>query len=228
MLRENAGIIDISNFAKYRVAGPGAEDWLNALMANRMPKEVGRSCLTPLIGKRGGVAGDFTVTRLGPEEFWVLGGGAAERFHQRFFRAVPLPEGTTFESLTEAVCGFNVAGPRRATCWARLTNADLSNAAFPFFRSQRITVAGVDVVAIRVSFTGRSGLGTALRRGRSGEAIRSALEAGRGWRGARGQPGADVAQAGEGLWLLGARLQPGILAAGKRALDGLIRATRIS
>jgi dimethylglycine dehydrogenase len=59
MLRENAGIIDISNFAKYRVAGPGAEDWLNALMANRMPTEVGRSCLTPLIGKRGGRGGRF-------------------------------------------------------------------------------------------------------------------------------------------------------------------------
>jgi dimethylglycine dehydrogenase len=157
MLRENAGVIDISNFAKYRVAGPGAEDWLNALMANRMPKEVGRSCLTPLIGKRGGVAGDFTVTRLGPEEFWVLGGGAAERFHQRFFRAVPLPEETTFESLTEAVCGFNVAGPRARDLLGRLTNADLSNAAFPFFRSQRITVAGVNVVAIRVSFTGDLG-----------------------------------------------------------------------
>ncbi len=157
MLRENAGIIDISNFAKYRVAGPGAEDWLNALMANRMPVEIGRSCLTPLIGKRGGVAGDFTVTRLGPEEFWVLGGGAAERFHQRFFRAIPLPDGTTFESLTEAVCGFNVAGPRARDLLGRLTNADLSNAAFPFFRSQRITVAGVDVVAIRVSFTGDLG-----------------------------------------------------------------------
>jgi dimethylglycine dehydrogenase len=73
--------------------GPGAEDWLNALLANRMPREVGRSCLTPLIGKRGGVAGDFTVTRLGPEEFWVLGGGAAERFHQRFFRASRCPTG---------------------------------------------------------------------------------------------------------------------------------------
>jgi dimethylglycine dehydrogenase len=157
MLRENAGIIDISNFAKYRVAGPGAEDWLNALMANRMPTEVGRSCLTPLIGKRGGVAGDFTVTRLGPEEFWVLGGGAAERFHLRFFRSVPLPEGTTFESLTEAICGFNVAGPRARDLLARLTNADLSNEAFPFFRSQRITVAGVEVVAIRVSFTGDLG-----------------------------------------------------------------------
>jgi dimethylglycine dehydrogenase len=157
MLRSRAGIIDISNFAKYRVAGPGAEAWLNAVFANRMPRTVGRSCLTPLIGRRGGVAGDFTVTRLGPEEFWVLGGGAAERYHLRFFRAVPLPEGTTFESLTEAVCGFNVAGPEARTLLSRLTDADLSNKAFPFFRSARITVAGVEVVAIRVSFTGDLG-----------------------------------------------------------------------
>ena len=156
-LRERAGIIDISNFARYRVAGPGAEDWLNALFANRMPREVGRSCLTPLIGRRGGVAGDFTVTRLGAEEFWVLGGGAAERFHQRYFRALPLPAATTFESLTEATCGFNVAGPRARDLLARLTNADLSNQAFPFFRSARIVVAGVDCVAIRVSFTGDLG-----------------------------------------------------------------------
>jgi dimethylglycine dehydrogenase len=70
---------------------------------------------------------------------------------------VPLPEGTTFESLTEAICGFNVAGPRARDLLARLTNADLSNTAFPFFRSQRITVAGVEVVAIRVSFTGDLG-----------------------------------------------------------------------
>ncbi|WP_224815365.1 FAD-dependent oxidoreductase [Hasllibacter sp. MH4015] len=157
MLREYAGIIDISNFAKYRVKGAGAEAWLNALFPNRMPRAVGRSCLTPLIGKRGGVAGDFTVTRLAEDEFWVLGGGAAERFHQRFFRAIPLPDGTTFDSLTDATCGFNVAGPQSRNLLMRLTNADLSNEAFPFFRSQRITVAGVDCVALRVSFTGDLG-----------------------------------------------------------------------
>jgi dimethylglycine dehydrogenase len=157
MLREAVGVIDISNFAKTRVTGPGAEDWLNAVFANRMPRAVGRSCLTPLIGKRGGVAGDFTVTRLGEEEFWVLGSGMAERFHQRFFRAVPLPEGTRYESLTPTVCGFNLAGPQARAVLGRLTNADLSNAAFPFFRSARITVAGVEVVALRVSFTGDLG-----------------------------------------------------------------------
>lgn len=55
------------------------------------------------------------------------------------------------------MCGFNVAGPQSRALIGRLTNADLSTEAFPFMRSQRITVAGVDVVALRVSFTGDLG-----------------------------------------------------------------------
>jgi dimethylglycine dehydrogenase len=157
ILREKVGVIDISNFAKYRVKGSGAEDWLNAVFANRMPKAVGRSCLTPLIGKRGGVAGDFTVTRLSEDEFWVIGSGMAERFHQRFFRQVPLPKGTTFESRTEAFCGFNIAGPKARDVLSRLTNADLSTGAMPFMCSARMVVAGVECLAIRVSFTGDLG-----------------------------------------------------------------------
>ncbi|MEW6633554.1 MAG: FAD-dependent oxidoreductase [Pseudomonadota bacterium] len=157
MLREHAGIIDISNFAKYEVKGPSAEAWLNAVFANRMPTKVGNSCLTPLIGKRGGIAGDFTVTRLAKDEFMVIGSGMAERFHLRFFKSVPLPEGTTFRSRTEELGGFNVAGPKSRELLQRLTNDDLSNEAFPFMRSRQITVAGIDVVALRVSFTGDLG-----------------------------------------------------------------------
>lgn len=157
MLRERAGIIDISNFAKYEVTGPGSERWLNSLFANHMPREVGRYCLTPLIGKRGGIAGDFTVTRLEPEKFLIIGSGMAERYHQRFFKSVVLPAGTQFQSLTNTHCGFNVAGPLARDLLQRLTDADLSNAAFPFLRSARLNVAGVDVIAIRVSFTGDLG-----------------------------------------------------------------------
>jgi dimethylglycine dehydrogenase len=157
MLRENAGIVDISNFAKYEVEGPGATDWLNALFANRMPTETGRSCLTPLIGKRGGVAGDFTVTKIGDEHFMIFGSGMAERFHQRFFKAVPLPPTVDFASRTEAMCGFNVAGPKSRELLMRLTNEDLSTPSFPFMRSRRMTVAGVEAVALRVSFTGDLG-----------------------------------------------------------------------
>ena len=157
MLRDHAGIIDISNFARYRVTGAGAEEWLNAVFANRMPRAVGRSCLTPLIGKRGGIAGDATVTRLAEDEFLVISSGMAERYHSRFFAEVPLPEDTVFESVTEAMCGFNVAGPKSRALLQRLTNASLATADFPFMRSQRITVAGIDVIALRVSFTGDLG-----------------------------------------------------------------------
>ena len=157
MLRDRAGVIDISNFAKYRVEGAGATAWLDALFANRMPAETGRSCLTPLIGGRGGIAGDFTVTKLGSESFMIFGSGMAERFHLRFFNAVPRPETVGFASMTSAMGGFNVAGPQARALLQGLTDADLSNAAFPFMRSRRMQVAGVDVVALRVSFTGDLG-----------------------------------------------------------------------
>jgi dimethylglycine dehydrogenase len=157
MLRENAGIIDISNFAKYRCAGPGAESWLNSVFANNMPKTVGRSCLTPLIGVRGGIAGDFTVTRLAEDEFWIIGSGMAERYHQRFFNAVPLPDGTVFESKTNEMCGFNIAGPKSRQMLQGLTKTSLETADFPFMRSKWMEVAGVRVLALRVSFTGDLG-----------------------------------------------------------------------
>ena len=157
MTRNAAGIIDISNFANYVVSGSEAESWLNALFANRMPKSVGRSCLTPLIGSRGGIAGDMTVTRPDDDLFWIIGSGMAERFHLRFFNEVALPAGTSFESHTERVCGFNLAGPKSREILQTLTNSDLSKEGFPFMRSKRIEIAGVSVLALRVSFTGDLG-----------------------------------------------------------------------
>ena len=85
MLRRYVGVIDISNFAKYSCKGPGAEKWLNLVFANKMPVEVGRSCLTPLISVFGGVAGDATVTKISDDEFWVVSSGISERYQKRFY-----------------------------------------------------------------------------------------------------------------------------------------------
>ncbi|MBT6825467.1 MAG: FAD-dependent oxidoreductase, partial [Rhodospirillales bacterium] len=157
MLRDTVGVIDISNFANYFVKGPGAYEWLDKLIANHVPSEIGRSCLTPLIGVRGGIAGDFTVTKIDEEEFMMVGSGMAERYHQRFFNSIALPTGTTFDVATDRIAGFNVAGPEARNLLQRMTNADLSNDAFKFMRSRKIDVAGVECIAIRVSFTGDLG-----------------------------------------------------------------------
>ena len=157
MLRNSVGVIDISNFAKYLVSGDGSESWLNSIFANRMPKNIGRSCLTPLIGKRGGIAGDFTVTHLEKDKFLIIGSGMAERYHSRYFKSVPLPGNVSFESITEKMCGFNVAGPKSREMLSRLSNADFSTELFPFMTAKRINLLGLSVIAVRVSFTGDLG-----------------------------------------------------------------------
>ena len=155
-LREGVGVIDISNFAKYRIRGPGAAAWLDYLLANRLPA-VGRVTLSPMIGVRGGVAGDFTLSRLDDDDFFMIGSGIAERYHARFINPLLPAAGVEFESLSESHAGFNIAGPRARDLLARLTNADVGNEAFRFLRARRLVVAGIDAIVVRVSFTGDLG-----------------------------------------------------------------------
>ena len=157
MLRDHVGVIDISNFANYEISGPSAHDWLDALVANRVPTETGRSCLTPLIGVRGGLAGDFTITCTGDDSYMMIGSGMAERYHRRFFDMVPMPDDMRFDYATNRIAGFNVAGPRSRQMLQRLTNADLSREGWRFMDSRWIDVAGISCLAIRVSFTGDLG-----------------------------------------------------------------------
>ena len=71
-------------YAKYEVSGEGAEAFLSRIMANKMPAQ-GRIVLTPMLNERGKLIGDFTVGKLGPERFIVIGSGPAENYHMRWF-----------------------------------------------------------------------------------------------------------------------------------------------
>ena len=51
-VRERVGMTEISNYAKYRVTGPGAESWLSSLLTQRMPAP-GRITLTAMLNEAG-------------------------------------------------------------------------------------------------------------------------------------------------------------------------------
>ncbi len=156
-LRAGVGVLDTSNFAKYEIVGAQAGAWLDRIVANRVPTEVGRTCLTPMLGIRGGIAGDFTITKIDDDRYFMVGSGMAERYHRRFFDMVEKPDRVSMRSLTDAWAGFNVAGPKARQLLSRLSNQDLSNETFRFMRSRRMQVGGLDAVVIRVSFTGDLG-----------------------------------------------------------------------
>jgi dimethylglycine dehydrogenase len=110
-LTAGVGIIDISTYGKHMVRGPGAHAWLERMMANRMPVRDGQLVLTPMLSPGGRLVGEFSVARLGPEEFLLVGSGAADRYHHRIWEAHLPAAGVSVESVTTKLCGFSVSGP---------------------------------------------------------------------------------------------------------------------
>lgn len=157
-VRASVGLFDISTFAKYEIAGPGAEPWLKRLLAGRIPAKIGKTALCPMVSERGRLIGDFTVTRIGEQEFLLFGAGAMEPIHMRRFSSLLPQNGVQLINRSADWVGVMIAGPQARNLLSRLTNYDVSNEAFPFLSGKRLPVDGVpEVTAVRLSFTGELG-----------------------------------------------------------------------
>ena len=155
---ENAGLLDMSAFAKCRISGPGAEGWLDGLLTNAIPKKVGRVTLSYLLTTRGGVRSEFTVYTEAPGSYFLVSAGAYERHDHDYLRkAMPRDGSVEFERLTTAMGVLVLAGPNSRDILAKLTDADLSTAAFPWLTGQTISVGIAQVQALRVNFVGELG-----------------------------------------------------------------------
>jgi dimethylglycine dehydrogenase len=155
---ENVGLLDMSAFAKCYVTGPGAEAWLDGLMANRIPKSVGRIHLCHMLSKNGGVRSEFTVYRTGPESFYFVSAGAYERHdHDYLQKALPGDGSVRFYPVTTQWGVLVLAGPHSRDVLQKLTSADLSSAAFPWLTGKRIDIGYAQAHALRVNFVGELG-----------------------------------------------------------------------
>ena len=155
-VRDSVGMIEISNYGKFEVSGPGAIGWLSRIMANKVPA-VGRLSLSPMLNERGRLIGDFTLCRPAEHRVFLIGTYAAENFYRRWFEAtLPGPEVTVRPCAMEYV-GLSVAGPNSRALLQGLVDEDLSNAAFPFMSFRRMDVGMVPAFVGRVSFTGDLG-----------------------------------------------------------------------
>ncbi|MFQ5517545.1 MAG: FAD-dependent oxidoreductase, partial [Acidimicrobiia bacterium] len=157
VVRERAGVLEIANFAKYRVEGEGASAWLDRLLANRLPKE-GKLALAPMLNDQGMLIGDFTVGDLGDGSFYLFGSGLGESYHMRWFRS-HLPGDGSVEVNAEgmAMAGLALAGPASRRILQSITDEDLSKDAFPFLGIRRFDIGVVPAMVGRISFTGELG-----------------------------------------------------------------------
>ena len=158
--REGVALYDLTTYAKFEVAGPGALAGLQRLVTSDVDVPMGRVVYTIVADERGGILMDPTVTRLGDDRFLVLAPTVAQRRTEALLRA-GLPSGSSGRAVvTDVTSGWStlhIAGPRSRELLGRLTDTDVSADAWPFLAGRRIEVGRVEALALRVSFTGELG-----------------------------------------------------------------------
>ena len=157
-VRESAGVLDMSLMAKLIVQGPGAAAVLSRLSANDVTVAAGRLVYTQWLNEAAGIIADVTVTWLEPARFLVVASDVIHRRIEPLIRRATRPgEIVTVTDVTSGTTLLSVQGPASRELIGRLTDADLSNEAFPYLSARQVHVGYAPVLAIRVTYVGELG-----------------------------------------------------------------------
>jgi dimethylglycine dehydrogenase len=156
-VRERVGFSEASNFAKYKVSGKGSSAWLSSLFTNALPA-MNRTVLTAMLNPQGKIVGEFSVSRVGEEEFHLFGSQAAEVHHPRWFLDhLPKNSSIRFENLSLSMVGLTVAGPRSRDVLQKLTDTSLATKDFPFMAFRKANIGMAPIWLSRMTYTGDLG-----------------------------------------------------------------------
>jgi 4-methylaminobutanoate oxidase (formaldehyde-forming) len=157
-VREAVGLMDMSFMAKFAVRGPDAGAVLDRLSAGAVDRADGVITYTQWLNAGGGIEADLTVTRLAADDFLVV---ASDTSHGRVLGLLRRGVGAasvTVEDVTTDLGLLTVQGPSsRATLAALAPDVDWSSEAFPFRAARRLELAGIPVLAIRITYLGELG-----------------------------------------------------------------------
>lgn len=157
-VRERVGIMDLTAFAKYEIAGADAHTFLDRVCSGRVPTVDGKINLNYLLTPTARIESEVTVTRLGEGRYYVITAAMNETKDIDWFRHHVLDgEDVTITDLSTTQGVLVLVGPDARATLAACTDTDVSNEAFKFLTAQEITVAGVPLISLRVGFTGARG-----------------------------------------------------------------------
>ena len=161
---KNAGLLDMSAFAKCRISGHGSREFLNYMFAGRIPKTNGRIALCHALNSRGGVHSEFTVYKESDDSYYMVSAGAWQRLDHdwisRIWRGLGKKDdgSVKFENLTNQRGVLVLSGPRsREIMQAVSPREDFSNDGFKWLTGRWVDVGLAPTLAIRVNFVGELG-----------------------------------------------------------------------
>ena len=156
-VRENVGIFDLSPFAKFEVAGPGALEVVQRVFTGDLDVEPHRAVYTLQLNAGGGIELDCTVTRLADDRFFVVAPSATQAKTLSILRRAAEGSAAAVFDTSAGLATILVAGPRARDLMERVSPEDWSDEAQPYLAGREIEIADGYAYALRVSFVGELG-----------------------------------------------------------------------
>lgn len=156
--RENVAVFDQTGFSKFVFKGDDVVSVLQRLCGNNVDVPISQAVYTGLFNERGGFESDLTVIRTGAREFFIITGSSQTvRDFDWITRNIREGERAELVDVTSAFSIIGVMGPNSRALLSCVTEADLSNPAFPFLCSRFISVGHATVRAVRITYVGELG-----------------------------------------------------------------------
>ena len=154
----NVGFLDLTRFAKTRISGNGAKEWLNRMSCQNVPNKNGRIALSPMLDHNGAFKSDMTITRINENDYFCVTASIGKR-HDQHWMLENLPDDTSVKMVDETYTTgcFVLAGPNARKVLEKMTPSDVSNDAFGFGTSQEMYLGRIKCQVNRMNYIGELG-----------------------------------------------------------------------
>lgn len=159
---ENAGILDMTAFAKCRISGPRAREFLDYFFASKLPKGNGRVTLAYSLSKGGGVHSEFSIHKESDNSYYLVSAGIYRRIDhdwlKKHLESFTGGDGSVrYDDLSTQLGVFVLAGPKSREILKKISDDDFSNENFKWLTGRNVCLGMAPVKAIRVNFIGELG-----------------------------------------------------------------------
>ena len=157
-IRETVGMYEMTSYAKIRVKGSDAMDFLQLICANDVDVAAGRMVYTQWLNNKGGIEADVTVTRIDIDDFLIVSGSMCLNRDMHWLKK-NMPKGANcsiFDATSSEGC-IAIMGPNSRDLLQSITDTDMSNESFPFANVRNIEVGMANVRAHRITYVGELG-----------------------------------------------------------------------
>lgn len=159
--RTAVGLYDMTPLKRLSVNGPGALALLQRLSTGNITKKPGAVTYCLLLADDGGIRSDVTVARLGEETFQLGVNSNVDfdylRVEARKQSAADPSQWAHVADITGSTCCIGLWGPLAREVIGKVSTDDLSNDGLKYFRTKEISVGGIPVTAMRLSYVGELG-----------------------------------------------------------------------